>query len=98
MRIRLPGWYLRIIVKTVRNHQTINILDRLECFHERKKLATEVEHSESQYQQRNSLHCCGYVPVNGKATCVVTACLTFRGAPVMSQHTVARGSVCTAPQ
>lgn len=35
------------------------ILDRLECFYERQKLATEVEHSESQYQQRNSLHIMG---------------------------------------
>ena len=41
-----------------KNHQIIidNILDRLECFQEKQKLATEVEHDESQYQQRNSLH------------------------------------------
>jgi hypothetical protein len=49
------------IVLSKKTHQIISILDLGECFHEREKLATEVEHSESQYQQGNSLHCYGGV-------------------------------------
>ena len=47
------------IVLSKKNHQinSIVVLDRGECFQEREKLVTEVEHCESQYQQRNSLHC-----------------------------------------
>ena len=48
------------IVLSKKNHQInsiVVVLDRGECFQEREKLVTEVEHCESQYQQRNSLHC-----------------------------------------